>query len=227
MNKSDQQIIWEFIRGDLHASKFEKWIYDCSSFENLAENEFYLEVISTDFNDKSEIYLLKKKLEEFLRQKYPLSCECITVADFDILDEGDERWRHVRDSIFLVIVKNPDQPNWQLLLGKCKQCSQYWLIAEEFSINDIELLKRLDNAVADKIIQKNEWPEHFKTLEELLAIGKLNDRSVRFVDYVARGLIEAVQELKKDRPNITLAEIAFLLNIDEVRAQALCKSSVS
>lgn len=220
LDNSDQQILWEFIRDDLPSAEFEQWLYNNKNLENAVSNEFYLELISTDFNSRSELYLLKKKLEDLLRQKQALDCECIALADNTVIDEGSERWE--RAFVPLKEIKKYGEPRWWISLYQCSKCSQYWLVAQESSINDIDLLKRIDTSIASNIIQKNEWPEYFK-IEELLIIGKNNNRSVRFLDPFSFSLVKTVQDLKKERPDISFKEIASLLNIDLGHVKALYK----
>lgn len=221
LENSDRQIFWKFIRGDLSSPKFEQWLYNNSILENSVDNEFYLELISTDFNNKSELYLLKKKLEDFLRQKQTLDCECITLADNAVTDEGSELWEIVFST--LVKIKNYGNPRWWLSLNQCDKCNQYWLIAQESRINDIDLFKRIDASVAGNIIKKNQWPDQFQTFEELLILGKNNNCSVQFLDPFSPSLLWAAEDLKKERPDISFEEIASLLNVDVDHAQNLCK----
>jgi len=178
LNNSDQQILWKFIRGDSSSPEFEQWLYSDENVENAVGNEFYLEVISTDFNDKSALSLLKKKLESFLRQTEPLNCECIALADNAVTDEGSEHWEKVFAT--LIEIKSYGESRCWLSLNQCSKCSQYWLVAQESTVNDIDLFKRIDTSMAHKVIQENKWPEHFQTFEELLILGKNNNRSVRF-----------------------------------------------
>lgn len=213
MDDQNQKIMWQFIRGDLPVQDFEKWLYASSDFENAAEKEFHLEVISTNFKADADIYVLKKKLEEFMRQKLPLSCECIALPNVAVTDMGSEQEEHIWKTLEEIKVYGEDL--WWLALYKCKKCNQFWLAAQESRQNDIHCLKRLNSAEAEKIIQNNEWPQSFQTLEELFAIGRDHNRSVSFVESLNSSLVYSIEDLLKTRPNISLSEIASLLNIDE------------
>lgn len=221
LDNFDQEILWKFIRGDLSTSVFEQWLYTNKNFEQTADNAFYLEAISTDFNHQSELVLLKKNLENFLRQRYPLNCECITLNDVTVIDIGSDQRQRVFHTI--VEIEKYGRSRWWLSLDQCNRCEQYWLVAEESMINDIDILKRLEKSVAEIIIQKNEWPPYFQTREELLTLGKENNRSVKFVNRFSFSLVNMAQDLKKERPTISFAEMAALLNIDTDHARDLCK----
>ncbi len=213
MDDPNQKIMWQFIRGDLPTPEFEKWLYANSDFETTAGKEFHLEVISTNFKANPDVYVLKKKLEEFMRQKLPMDCECIALPNLAVTDMGSEQenrlWERLEE------VKRYGESRWWLASYQCKKCRQYWLVAQESRQNDIHLLKRLDNTEAEKIIQNNEWPKCFETLEELFAIGRDNNRSVRFMEPLDSSLVYSVDDLLKTRPNISTSEIASLLNIKE------------
>jgi hypothetical protein len=213
MDDQNQQIMWQFIRGDLPVQDFEKWLYANGDFKAAAGKEFHLEVISANFKANSDVYVLKKKLEEFMRQKLPLSCECIALPNLAVTDMGSEQEERVWET--LEEVKVYGETRWWLALYKCKKCGQYWLVAQESRHNDIHCLKRLNNAEAEKIIQNNEWPKSFETLEELFAIGRDNNRSVRFMEPLDSSLVYSAEDLLKTRPDISVSEIASLLNIDE------------
>ncbi len=221
MDSAEQLIMWQFVRGGLLISEFEKWLYQNSHFEDIAGNEFYLEVISTDFNNKSEVYLLKNKLDDFLRERWTLSCECVALSDLAIIGEGSEYWEQVFETI--VKVKQYGELRWWLLLCQCNKCNQYWLIGRDSRINDVDILKRLESVMAEEIIKKNDWPDCFMTFEELFILSMNNDWSVRFENPYSPELIATIQDLRKKRPSISIAEIAFLLNIEEAYVQILCK----
>jgi hypothetical protein len=211
----------EFIRGDLSPSEFKKWLYKSNNFESAVENELYLEAISTDFNDYQKVQILKEKLESFLRRKLSLNCECLILPNMVVIDEGSEHWQHVFET--LNEIKRYGESRWWLSLNQCKYCSQYWLVAQESRINDIDLFKRIENSVADNIIHNDIWPKCFETFAKLLAIGKHNNRLARFDDPFAFSLVITIQDLKVENPDISMTEIAYLLNLDDSHVRELCK----
>lgn len=213
MDVQNQKIIWQFIRGDLPVKEFEMWAYASNDLENTATKDFYLEIISANFKVNPDVYVLKKKLEQFMRLNVPLNCECLALPNLAVTDMGSEQENRVWGT--LEEVKRYGELCWWLGLYQCKKCEQYWQVAQETRQNDIHCLKRLDKTGAEKIIQNNEWPKSFETLEELFAIGRDNNRSVRFMNPMDSSLTYSVGDLLKTRPDISVSEIASLLNIDE------------
>ena len=187
MDDQNQQIMWQFIRSDLPVQEFEEWLYASNNFENTAGKEFHLEVISANFRADPDVYVLKKKLEEFMRQNVPLSCECIVLPNLAVTDMGSEQENRIWET--LEKVKVYGEPRWWLALYQCKKCRQYWLVAQDSRQNDVYCLKRLDKSEAERVTQNNEWPKCFETLEELFSIGRDNNRLVRFVEPLESSLV--------------------------------------
>ena len=220
MNDADLETLWKFVRGDLPASEFEKWLYASSDFEKDAGNEFYLEIISTNFNAKPEVYVLKQRLNTFMRRKFPLDCECMALSNDAVTDMGSKQEERIWET--LELVKKYGESRWWLGLCQCNKCEQYWLMAQESRQNDIHCFKRLKKIEIEKIIQDNVWPKSFETLEELFAIGRDKKCSVRFVEKFSPALISSVKDLQEARHDITISEIASLLNIDEIHVAQIC-----
>lgn len=221
-----KQTIWKFIRGDLATDEFERWVYENKDMEEIMGGEFYLEIISADYQSKSPVYELKQKLEEYIRQSAPLSCQCITLADTAWSHMGSERAKAVFAT--LKRARNFGDPLWWLHLDQCKSCRQYWLVAQEERQNDIFCFKRLASEEGLQIRKTNIWPEHFKTYEELLVLGRDNGCRVSFIDPLNdSSLIHTTLDLARNRPGISVSEIASLLNIDHDLAVEVCKRAIS
>lgn len=137
---------------------------------------------------------------------------------------GSEREKKVFQT--LNEVKAHGQPFWWLALYKCKACEQNWLVAQETRQNDVHGFKRISPNEAKEIETSNEWPEYFKTYEELLLIGKNHGRSVRFVDPMNSSMIYTIADLGKERPGISVTEITALLSVDKELAVNMCKKAV-
>lgn len=166
------QRIWEFIRGDLPVDLFERWVYEPGDLEDRIGQQLFLDIVSVDFKSRSEVSLLKKKLEEIMLKNHTLICECITLKNLAVTDMGTEKerklWKTLRE------VKSYGEERWWLALYLCDKCQQYWLVAQEPREYDIHCLKRLSSAEAQGIIQNNQWPGYFETLEDLFLIGSVN-----------------------------------------------------
>lgn len=170
LNHSKITPLWEFIRGDLSSAEFEQWLYASKDVENVLGNQLYLELIATDFNNASTVYLIKKKLEIFLRKENQLACECLALSNDAALDMGSEKSERILST--LTTVKAYGEPRWWLSLNQCNKCNQYWLMAEESENYDIYFFKRLDSSLASSIIQDNKWPNDFQSYQELIVTDK-------------------------------------------------------
>lgn len=95
-----------------------------------------------------------------------------------------------------------------------KKCGQYWLLAQDDFKNDIYLCKRLLKQEAEGILQTDEWPSDFGSLEQLLVAGSHLRKPVYYADPLNNlSLANTVKELKEARPSITEDEIASLLHL--------------
>ena len=113
----------------------------------------------------------------------------------------------------LETAKKPEG-RWWLSLQLCKKCGQYWLLAQDDFKNDIYLCKRLLKQEAEGILQTNEWPSDFISLEQLLMAGSHLRKPVYYADPLNNlSLANTVKELKEARPSITEDEIASLLHL--------------
>jgi hypothetical protein len=229
-HKPDQQRIWQFIRGDLPTAEFESWLYNSKGLENLLGrkgkegNELYQDLMFANFKDENKLGEVKKNLQVFLREHFPLNCECVNVPDFAVVDEGSEYWCRIFATLTRI---KTHESRWWLNLFLCDECGDYWLHAQESRINDVDFFKRLDQAIVEKIAYANDWPNDFKTYEDLLFLGMQNNRSVRFDDPLSDSLIYTVKDLTNDRPSITTKELAALLSVSEKQVAALCRKPPS
>ena len=122
--------LYEFVRGDTDPNLFEHWIYQCEEFEGVFTQQFYLEIISTDFRSSARIYELKQKLRHWLEGADKLNCQCITLANTDVVGMGiEEEEREVFKTFDKV--KWYGLPLWWLYLYKCTSCQENWLVAFE------------------------------------------------------------------------------------------------
>ena len=224
MNEEIIQNIWMFVRGDLDAKSFEAWVYQFNELESILSEEFYLEIISTDYKSASKIYELRQKLEEWLRKSNDLACQCVSLANIDITHMGSER----EDEVFKTLqeIKAHGEPLWWLALHRCSVCMQNWLTAQETRQNDVHCFKRLTNNESDKITKENSWPEYFRTYEELLKLGKENGCSVHFIDPLNSSPVYTAIDLAKERPGISVSEIASLLDVSHELAIEICKKAI-
>jgi len=214
--------IWRFIRGDMKVQDFEQWIYSENSLEKMLGKTLYLETLSANYSDKDSLNKVKEVLLEYARQASPFQCKCIQLSDIAVVATGEESKAVFQ---YMEEVTKRGEPFWWLSVENCRECNQWWLVASEERQNDVYCLRRLDRHTADEILNKNSWPDCFDRYETLLRLGHDTGRSVRFVDPMNSSLAWTIVDLAKERPGITISEIATLLNLDMDVAKELAKKA--
>lgn len=214
---------WTFVRGDLPVKDFEEWVYSEKELEKVLGEKLYLDVISANYSDNTSIFEIKQQLTEFLRDTHPQKCKCIELPQVAVVDMGEdskEVFKHFEE------IKKRGDPYWWLSVDSCKACGQIWLVASEERQNDVYCLHRLTKHSLQEILENNNWPSCFDRYETLLRIGLEAGVSVTFVDPLESSLTWTVVDLVKDRPGITVSEIAELLNIDCELAKELASKAI-
>ena len=87
------------------------------------------------------------------------------------------------------------------------------MVAQDERIHDNFYLKRLSPPVLRDIIEANEWPKDFLTYEQVLRLGSESGHVCRFADPQDPALIYTVEDLRRERADISASEIAHLLAI--------------
>ncbi len=87
------------------------------------------------------------------------------------------------------------------------------MIAADERIYDNHYLRRLSPAGMRDIMEWEEWPDEFLTFEKLMILGKATGQFWRFIDPQSPALIQSAEDLRRERPDITVEEIANLLAI--------------
>jgi len=135
-------------------------------------------------------------------------------------DDGlDERVFQTLDRI-----REPGGDLWWLYLSKCSACGQDWLVAQDERIYDNYYLKRINQAEARGIAEDNRWPDDFITYERVLKLGRALSRPWSFLDQRSPALVCTAEDLMRERPDITVEEIAYLLAIEPEVATRLLPS---
>lgn len=211
---------WQFVRGDITSSEFEQWIYSDPTAENVLGKDLYLDVVSTNFLSKDSVFDIKKTLKRFLISVTNPSCMCSQLSNLAVVDMGDES-----EKVFFTFdkVKKRGNPYWWLSMYQCRECHQAWLVAQEERQNDVFCLYRLDTTMAENALNQDRWPNIFDHYENLLRVGVEAGKKVRFLDPLNSSLRWTISDLAKDRPNISISEIAELLNLDMDLAQEIAR----
>lgn len=139
-------------------------------------------------------------------------CLCASLSDLAVVRMG---WDGLDDRVFVTIEKICDHggDQWWLHLERCRACGQHWMVAQEERIYDDYYLRRLDQTAARKITDAQIWPDEFITYERVLKIGRALSSPCAFADSLSSALVCTVQDLRRERPDISILEIAHLLGI--------------
>lgn len=113
---------------------------------------------------------------------------------------------------------------WWLYLSKCRACGQDWLVAQYERIYDNFYLKRISLIEARGIAEDDRWPDEFITYERVLRLGRTLSQPWTFLDPRSPALVWTAEDLLKERPDITVDEIAYLLAIEPKAAARLLSS---
>jgi hypothetical protein len=150
------------------------------------------------------------------------SCSCASLPHLAAVTMGgdglDERvlatFRSVRDH---------GGDLWWLYLSRCSACGQHWMVAQEERIFDQYFLRRVGEAEA-QATGEGRWPDDFITYERVLEIGHRLATPCRFLNPLASSLIWSAHDLRRERPAISVEEIARLLGVTPGNAARLLEA---
>ncbi|WP_325230356.1 hypothetical protein [Sphingobium sp.] len=147
-------------------------------------------------------------------------CYCGSLPDLAVVPMGsdglDER---VFASFERLVEHGGDQ--WWLYVSNCHRCSQDWMIASDERIYDNHYLRRITPSVRQAAVENGRWPDEFMTYEQVLRIGRTMSTPWTFLDRRSPGLVWTAEDLRREKPDISFAEIAYLLGIPEPDAVRL------
>lgn len=121
----------------------------------------------------------------------------------------------------LETVRNHGGDQWWLYLSKCGICGQYWMVAQEERIFDDYFLRRLDETTATQIADEGRWPAEFLTYEAVLNVGREMSKPCVFLEPLASSLVWTAEDLRRERPDISVEEIASLVGVSPEHAARL------
>ena len=140
-----------------------------------------------------------------------MTCTCSGLANPAVVDMVDtvttiDRFETVRER---------GEPYWWLHASRCRSCDTHWLVAQEERQNDVYILRRLTMSELNGILSQAQWPPDFDHYETLLRLGRAAGHTVRWLDPLGDSSLEyTVADLARDRPGISVAELADLLDLD-------------
>ncbi len=95
-------------------------------------------------------------------------CTCILLPDSaNVIMEASRLWNEVHKT--LGEIKQRGEPYWWLLANKCRQCGQWWLVAQVEQL-DVWCLRRLSQETANRLLNEDLWPPDFEDYSTLLRI---------------------------------------------------------
>ena len=147
-------------------------------------------------------------------------CCCPSLVDLAVVPMGGDG---LDEDVFATLEKTREHSGdlWWLYLSKCSACGQDWLVAQDERIYDNYYLKRLGSVEVRDRAESNRWPDDFITYERVLRLGRTLGQPWTFLDPRSSALIWTADDLIKERPDITVDEIAYLLAIEPVAAAKL------
>ncbi|MBI2519298.1 MAG: hypothetical protein HYV97_02725 [Bdellovibrio sp.] len=217
--------LWRFLRGDIETSEFEKALYNDASYEAFFGNDFFLDLIENNYHDKNEVHKLKEKLKAWLGVNYPKKCRCIELRDLDYVDmTGDSETGYLSYMNTIHEIKARGGELWWLYLARCGECQQSWLVASDTRINDIFILKRVEEIDVEKILGDDVWPRDFDSYADVLVFGCKSGKQARFADPMnSPSLAWTMIDIAKEKPGMSVSYFAKLLNVDRTTAIALAE----
>lgn len=154
-------------------------------------------------------------------------CLCSSLADLAHIPMGDHERRDEQFLATLDIVREAGDPQWWLYLGRCHLCGQHWLVAQEEQIYDEHLLARLAPSQTNDIRTIGHWPDIFTTYEAVLTVARQLSHPGFFMEAMADPLICTVEDLRRERPEISGEEMARLLGVSQGHMRKLLAKTAS
>lgn len=218
MNENHLRELWAFARGDTAGLDFETWFLAQTDLEDPLGAALHWNLACANYSDREEIWTVRKALAQNL-EPYK-QCECPTIRDLAAIPMGGDG---LDERLFATFGRVTDHGGdlWWLHLSKCNTCGQHWMIAQEERIFDEYFLRRLSASDAHNIISEGFWPAEFLTYERVLKVGRELSQPCRFLEALSPSLVWTAKDLRKERPSITLEEIADLVGVTPKHAALL------
>lgn len=152
----------------------------------------------------------------------PGDCCCSALADFAVVPMGGIGLDELVFASFKEPVRHGGE-QWWLAVYTCLACRQDWMIASDERIYDNHYLRRLTPASLWEITEFDCWPDEFLSFEKLMTLGKATGRYGQFVEPRSPALVASAEDLRRERPEISVEEIATLLSIPNDQAVDLLR----
>lgn len=141
------------------------------------------------------------------------SCCCSELDDLAVVGMGDPDGLDERLFATLDLVQDHGGDQWWLYVSTCSACGQSWMVAQDERIHDNYYLKRISLETMREIINHSRWPDDFLRYEKVLRLGRDSGRVAQFLDPRSPALIDTAKDLRRERPDISVEEIAYVLAV--------------
>lgn len=140
------------------------------------------------------------------------NCYCESLPDLAVVPMGGEG---LDERVFASLdrVQKHGGDRWWLYVSLCNKCGQNWMIAQDERIYDNFYLRRVDPTIVRAIEVRGKWPDEFLTYERVLSLGRMNSKPWVFFDPRSPALVLTAADLQRERPDISVEEVAHLLAI--------------
>lgn len=219
MTDEQTSILWAFSRGDTAPKTFESWFLEQEGLESALGEDLHWALTSSDYRDRDTVWKLRQSLGNFLAATK--NCECPSIKDLAVIPMGgglDEIAFSTLDQ-----VAEYGSEKWWLYASRCRICGQSWLIAQDERIHDNFHFKRIASEELAKITELSKWPEDFFLYEQVLRLGRESGHTCTFFDQKSPALVWTAEELREARRDISIEEIAYVLDVSESQAEKLLR----
>ena len=152
-----------------------------------------------------------------------MECECVALPDTVVVDMANPG----RSMVHFDELQVRGEPFWWLGVSRCAVCHTPWLVAQEERQNDVFVLRRLTTAELTGIVEANRWPTYLDKYETLLRLGHAAGHVAIFADPVGdSSLAWTMNDLARERPGITVQELAELLALDPGTAAIIADQAI-
>lgn len=135
-----------------------------------------------------------------------MHCVCAAQGEWAVVEFEQAAWPAQLETRI-----NKSQPQWWLSARRCAACDQHWLVAQDERLNDVWVLRRLDEDGASRLLNDGQWPDALQHYEEVIRKGGEWGHATRYANPLETWSIAV--DLIGQRPAMTDAELATLVNI--------------
>lgn len=150
-------------------------------------------------------------------------CCCSSLDDLVIVGMGHPDDLDRRILATLESVQDHGGEQWWLYAATCTRCGQHWMIAQESRIHDNYCLRRISGEDMQAICSRGIWPDDFLRFEQVLRLEAEAGHIARFLNPREAVLVDTANDLRRERPEISVAEIAFVLALSIGEAKRLLR----